>query len=178
MIVVFLDFDGVLNSTAFQLSLPEEQRGGVMGLDRAAIVRLNRLVQETEAEVVISSTWRHGRTVQQLRTLLQEHGFVGTVRGRTPQWLEKSPGGLYSAEERGHEIQAWLNKAEDYGCFVDSFVILDDDSDMAHLRDRLIKTEFATGLLDEHVDRAIAMLRAPMPLILLPKPSVTEIYHV
>ena len=99
MRVVFLDFDGVLNSHAYQATLPPEVRGGVMGLDRAAVARLNKLVHAAEAEMVVSSTWRHSRTTRQLRDLLQEHGFVGTVRGRTPQWIEKGKGGIYAAKD-------------------------------------------------------------------------------
>jgi hypothetical protein len=85
--------------------------------------------------------------------------------------LRKTPGGIYAAEARGQEIQAWLDGAPRYGIEVESFVILDDDSDMVHLADRLVKTSFETGLLDEHVDRAIAMLVAAPPLLVTPDPG-------
>jgi hypothetical protein len=56
--------------------------------------------------------------------------------------------------ERGHEIQAWLSRHRE----VTEFAIVDDNSDMAHLRDRLVLTSWATGMLDEHADRLVAML--------------------
>lgn len=174
MRLVFLDIDGVLNSRAYVASLSEEERGGIVGIDRAAIVRLNRLLKETDASVVVSSTWRHSRGRAQLQSVLDEHGFIGRVLGRTPRWIHKTPPGAVGAVAlRGHEIQAWLDVAPDYDIDVESLVILDDDSDMAHLADRLIKTSFDEGLQDSHVDRAVAMLRTPMPLVVLASQAAT-----
>ena len=171
--VLFADFDGVLNSHEYMRNrAPENERGSVIGLDPLAVARLNRLVTVAKAEVVVSSTWRHNRSTAQLRDALVERGFEGTVRGRTPRWIH-GRGGLESAKYRGEEIQAWLDLAPDYGFVVESFVILDDDSDMGHLADRLVKTSFETGLVDADVDRAIAMLREPTPLIVIP--TSTEI---
>lgn len=162
MKIVFLDFDGVLNSHEYiRNRAPENERGSRIGLDRVAVARVNRLLAETGAEVVVSSTWRHGKKRTQLCDILNDVGFVGVVRGMTPEWLTKTPGGIYAAKCRGEEIQAWLDNAAHIGHDVESFVIVDDDSDMAHLAYRLIKTSFETGLLDEHVDRAIGMLREP-----------------
>ena len=167
--IVFLDIDGVLNSHEYiRERAPEKERGSIIGIDPVAVVRLNRLVRETRAEIVVSSTKRAGRTRAQLIEMLEERGFVGVVRGMTPEHVVPTPGGLYVAERRGHEIGAWLEAAPRYGVEVESFVILDDDRDMAHLADRLVKTSFDNGLTDADVDRAIAMLRAPPPLIVLP----------
>ncbi len=170
--VVFLDFDGVLNSHAFMLAKPSD----VVGLDPTAVKRVNRLLHATDAEVVVSSTWRHGRSRTQLHDALTQQGFLGKVRGMTPQqcFSVGSSGVIESAKVRGHEIQAWLDEAPNYGLDITSFVILDDDSDMAHLMDRLIKTSFKDGLTDVDIDLAIEMLRKPLPLIILPKPGTFD----
>jgi len=42
---------------------------------------------------------------------------------------------------------------------------------MSHLADRLVRTSFADGLTDEHVDRAIEMLMAPMPALVTATPE-------
>lgn len=169
MKICFADFDGVLNSHAFMMNKERREQGGVMGLDPSAVLRLNRLLKEAEAEVVVSSSWRHGRTRLGLYNVLVEAGFVGTVRGKTPDYVPNpNPLSKRHVGERGDEIQAWLNDAPRYGIDVESFVILDDDSDMSHLVDRLVKTEFAHGLLDEHVERAVEMLNRPLPLIVEP----------
>jgi hypothetical protein len=55
---------------------------------------------------------------------------------------------------RGREIQAYLNNAAG----VESFVIIDDDDDMEHLKPHLILTPFEIGLTEADADRAIAML--------------------
>jgi hypothetical protein len=172
--IVFLDIDGVLNSHEYvRERAPENERASIIGIDRIAVVRLNRLLRETRAEVVVSSTKRARRTRAQLAEMLEDRGFVGVVRGMTPDHVVRTPGGLYAADRRGHEIQAWLEAAPRYGVDVESFVILDDDSDMAHLADRHVKTAFETGLTEADVDRAIAMLRAPSPLIVLPPTGIT-----
>ena len=57
---------------------------------------------------------------------------------------------------RGEEIQAWLDGA---GTEVESFVILDDHDDMAHLADRLVRTDSAVGITGEDAGRALGMLQ-------------------
>ncbi len=167
MKLVFLDFDGVLNSRAYMIQRSEQGcKAGVLGIDPAAVTHLNRLVRAASAEVVVSSTWRHNRDREQLQGVLNEAGFVGSVRGRTPRWLHKTPGGIYAAGTRGDEIQAWLDAAPDYGVDVESFVIIDDDSDMAHLASRLVKTAFETGLTDADVDRALGVLTEEWRLVI------------
>jgi hypothetical protein len=151
MRLVFLDFDGVLNSAEYMLSdrPTERERGGVMGLDPLAVARLNRLIKVTSAEVVVTSVVRHRKRRTELCDILKARGFVGTVRGMTP-WH----GGDHV---RGLEIQAWLDEWT-HALGPIEFVILDDDSDMNHLLPRLVKTSFATGLTDSDVDQAILML--------------------
>ena len=58
--------------------------------------------------------------------------------------------------QRGTEIQAWLDAWR--GEPVESFVILDDEGDMAHLLPRLVQTGWSTGLLHEHVQVARRLL--------------------
>jgi hypothetical protein len=151
--ILFLDIDGVLNSHDFLYrpgAAPFTTTRSDEKLDRAAVLRLNRLIAETGALVVVSSTWRHGCSRVELQEVLDRAGFMGVVRDKTPEWVE-------GATERGHEIQAWL---DEWNAAVEvvSFVILDDDSDMAHLQHRLVQTKVQSGLLDHHVDRAITML--------------------
>ena len=179
--VCFLDIDGVLNSHEYMRSnrITPAEVGSVIGIDPLLAQRLNRLILEGSVdgdspyaaipvEVVVSSTKRQGRTRAQLAEMLKERGFRWHVLGMTPDHVRPTPGGIWTAPERGNEIQAWLEAAPRYGIDVESFCILDDDSDMAHLLDRHIKTMFETGLTDTDVDRAVKMLREPRPLLILP----------
>jgi hypothetical protein len=165
--IVFLDFDGVLNSHRFFL---EERARGVKDvtshLDRAAVARLNLLCQRGEASVVISSSWRIGRTLSQLKDVLGEAGFTGTVIDATPAYgytnsassMQAEAKSIVLAYGRGLEIDGWLASSSHD---VTAFVALDDDSDMAPHTDRHVKTSFDEGLLDWHVDRALQVLLRP-----------------
>ncbi len=177
MKVVFLDFDGVLNSHLFMLEERSQGRSGVAGLDPKAVAHVNHICGQTGAVIVVSSSWRYGRTLGQLKDMLREAGCTAVVRGATPlpheiangqlatafaeQGMtlteEEAKGVLIIAKGRGHEIDAWLrtwSEIED----IESFVVLDDDSDIAPHEDRHVKTSFHVGLTSEHVPFALEIL--------------------
>jgi HAD domain in Swiss Army Knife RNA repair proteins len=168
--LVFLDFDGVLNSADFFTGLREAEGDQAQCSDRldpAAVARLNRLLTATSAKVVVSSSWRlfsDTSTVETLFDVLRKHGFQGEILGLTP-YMGDCQHGDYRCEEahRGHEIAAWLAtwKSLDKVPPPDLdpvFVILDDGSDMIPHMDRLVQTSWETGLLDVHIDRCIKLL--------------------
>ena len=153
MKIIFLDFDGVLNSSRF---FKEQTPKGVLiaspGLDPKAVEVLNEIIERSGAMVVVSSAWRIGSSVVRLRGTLGEVGFRGKVRGLTPN---------FNTAERGREIQTWLDEdGKRYG--VSSFVIIDDMGYMGLLQDRLVQTDFETGLLPEHIGPALAQLDRPI----------------
>lgn len=160
---VFLDFDGVLNSTGWlnrsgTNSFIDAERShenyllwSAQDISPKAVRRLNRLLRLTGAKVVISSSWRLIHDTEELVAMLVSKGFAGDVVGVTPS-LHRDVDG--NKMVRGHEIQAWL----DANPGTERFIILDDEGDMAHLKDHLVRTLMKRGLLDEHVDRAIGML--------------------
>lgn len=151
--ILFLDIDGVLNDTAFvgrALSAAASDASvtnwnAVDYLDAARIVRLNRLLTATSAEVVISSSWRNNFKRPKLVELLRARGFTGRVVGQTP---------CIAGHERHVEISRWLALP---GVRVDRFVILDDDTRAGvGFGDRYVFV--ADGLEDHHVQRAIRLL--------------------
>lgn len=151
MKVVFLDFDGVLNSQKWVETHKDKFKKNLLSMDRsldhAAVARVDRLCKLTGAKVVVSSSWRLFSDLPQLRTILKKHGFTGEVIDETPHY---GKGGA----ERGFEIQDWLNS---HGP-VESFVILDDGGDMVHLCHKLVQTDWEDGLQDEHVEDALEVL--------------------
>lgn len=159
--IVFLDIDGVLNSSAFFIQSPDHEDTEAGAIDPAAVRRLNRLLASTGAVVVVSSSWRYDRTVEDLQRLLEVRGFVGQVVDKTPDITEQSEHGIFlRCATRGQEIFAWLQFQRVPVAF-GSMVILDDDTDIAPLSHRHVKTDiFGGGLLDVHVDRAIEMLKS------------------
>ena len=139
--VIFLDIDGVL------APIPSWDRYG--DVNPGCVQVLNEIVAASGADVVVSSTWRHGKTVAELQALLDAAGFVGRV-------LDKTPSDIRGAS-RGDEVAAWL---ADHA--VAGFVIIDDHADMGALRPHLALTESAHGLQPAHVPRAVALLMRPV----------------
>lgn len=149
MRVIFLDVDGVLNC---QTTLQNAKRSDVV--DPEMVGRLNKIIEATDAKVVLSSTWRliFG-TDKTFNDYLIPAGFVGEVIGETPNLNIRIGGNI----PRGREIRAWLKQHPE----VDQFIILDDVNNMDGLQDHLILTSFMNedgGLQDEHVKQAIDTL--------------------
>ena len=157
--VVFLDFDGVLNHDALFLALPRDRTTAdcltdARSFDPACVERVNVICERASAVVVVSSSWRCMFKMAVIRSILKRHGLRAKVIGDTPR-LHRTPDG--EERVRGHEIQAWLDARAKWQA-IESFTILDDSADMAHLLPQLVRTPFATGLGDEHVEQAVAML--------------------
>jgi hypothetical protein len=136
--VVFLDIDGVL--------APIRRWDRYGELEPACIEVLNEIVASARADVVISSTWRHGRTIAELQAMLEAKGFTGRV-------VDKTPTGAPGAE-RGDEITAWLAEHAMGG----GYVIIDDHVDMGELRTELVLTHPGRGLQPADAPRAIEIL--------------------
>jgi len=162
--IIFLDIDGVLNGHQYAKKDQVSSRTGklqaptgIFGIVPSRVALLNQIVERTGAKVVVSSTWRRmPMPVIALQAWLDVAGFRGQVIATTP---------ILDGEGRGREIDWWivrLNRtAKVYGPPVErceSFVILDDDSDMVPHMDRLVQTEMYFGLKPEHVERAVALL--------------------
>jgi hypothetical protein len=134
--IIFLDIDGVLNSRLYYQT-PVETRPISFGfcgdIDPASVKLLNELIRETYAKVVISSTWRSGRTLEEMQEILNKRGFEGEVIGMTP---EMRTGEYGDSILRGNEILAWIKENRaivgvDYHDYR-HYVIFDDDSDMLY----------------------------------------------
>ena len=138
--MIFLDIDGVL--------APIRHWDRYGDLDPACIRVLNEIVMDGGAQVVVSSTWRYGKSVAELQAMLAAGGFTGIVLDKTPTG---GPG-----SDRGDEIAAWLTQH-----VVDGYVIIDDHVDMGALRSRLVQTHSAHGLQPADARRAIAILLQP-----------------
>ena len=161
MRICFCDFDGVLNSHSF-FNSTENKEGPAGAIDPKAVARLNAIIAKTGAKVVISSSWRYGRSVERLQAILEERGFVGEVIDKTADCVymdapNPKDSNFYHAYPRCDEIQEWLDRHPE----VKSFVVLDDDreAEVPGHKDRFIHTNtFLGGLLDEHVEEAIGIL--------------------
>ena len=149
--ILFLDIDGVL-VTARTL---KERRGRDHVADDACVRELNRVIAETGARLVLSSSWRFCG-LREMNRILNLWGVAEPLLDMTPDLTRQAGAeGLYAGVPRGREIQAWL----DDNPRAVRFAVVDDDADMEHLVDRLVRTNFKLGLTSEAADRLIAMLR-------------------
>ena len=139
--MIFLDFDGVL--------APIRCWDRYEDLDPACVQVLNEIVAGCSADVVVSSTWRYGKTVAELQAMLDAKGFAGRV-------LDKTPTGPPGAD-RGEEIAAWLAAHDVVG-----YVIIDDYVDVGERGTHLVQTHPAHGLQPADAPRAIAVLMRPL----------------
>ena len=175
MNVIFLDIDGVLNSELYYKSnryiKPDKEYAKTKNafviykseFDPLAIEFLNKLIEETDSNVVITSTWRN-KGLENLQKLFESVGFKYKLFDMTP----------YGCKDclRGNEIIQWIknNKkllAQDYYDF-NSYVILDDDSDMLYWqRNNFILIDGYVGLTKNAVYRAkrILGLNKSIPLL-------------
>lgn len=163
--IVFLDFDGVLNTPVYR-DAEWTKSGGYFGysesglwcpsryLEESKIVLLNQLLERAGACVVLSTSWRQQYSVSDIREFLTKRGFVGEIVGRTPRlsgWNDDGP------QTRGHEIRQWLLGQDVFP----SWVALDDLAQeyMGPVRGpRFIQTDENVGLTQELVDRAVQVL--------------------
>jgi len=170
--IIFLDIDGVIVNRRSLTELRNLARGmeGRPSVPYAAakecIEPLNAIYDaHPDALLVISSTWRLDNDLKRLKHIFEIWGVripILTPMWKTPRLLEEREVGgkpFMLAKPRGHEIQAWL---DEHGT-PESFVILDDDSDMDHLAERLVLTRFEEGLTLAHAQRAIKMLAEARP---------------
>lgn len=151
--ILFLDVDGVLNhfggEPAWRVdvgSIDPPHARAVASLDPACVERLNAILDATGADVVLSSTWRIMYELDDMQRILERRGFRHELLDKTPRMMHV---------ERGHEIQAWLQES---GPEEATIVILDDDVDMCHLEDRLVRTNIEEGLTNAQVEQAVRML--------------------
>ena len=133
--LIFLDIDGVLNSQLYaEKHIKEDNESNtsvkypMSEIDPISVGFLNGLIEDTGAEVVISSTWRFGHTIEELQNILEQRGFKGKIIGFTPDLHSKEPAAL-----RGNEIYKWMEDNIEYSeRELTPYVIFDDDSDMLY----------------------------------------------
>lgn len=194
MKIIFLDFDGVLNHEMWYKKRFDEMdmnsyesKYPYYEFAPQSIVELNRIIEATDAKVVVSSTWRHGKSPQDLQELLELVGFNGEVISKTPDFHAK--GNTIDGDPiaynvpRGCEIDWWLEnegkfqrinwsveRQKEYieKSLVKNYIILDDDSDMLYnQREHFVKTSIYSGLTKEVADKCIEILNK----------DITQLYY-
>lgn len=142
--IIFLDCDGVINSEQAFIWNHRLWKAGKVKRNSVGVVcpinmsNLNYIMEETKnVDVVISSVWRIGRTLEEMREYLKERGFLFSDRiiGLTANT---------SSGRRDEQIIKWL---EDNNRMQSSFIVIDDETfDLTGVISNVVKTDMRIGL--------------------------------
>ena len=154
MKVLFVDFDGVLNSEGYRddpdlyLEAP---------IEPAKMPLLKRIKDATDCKIVLTTSWREywsytGEHTDRIGTFIDKifSDFGMRVTGKTPE---------RNFFRRDEEVDFWLR--DHHFTKVESYCILDDLDELFYddiIKKHLIVTNAQTGITDDDVRRAIEIL--------------------
>ena len=165
--IIFLDIDGVLNPTHYmnamyklwKASLNEikshDEYGQLFFYHNCNA--LKKIIDETGAKIVISSTWRMAGE-SEMKALWKHRNLAGEIIGITPTEqtiVESGKTQFFDMVCRGDEIEHWIK----VNGFTGNYVIIDDTRDMLKEQDLFfVNTNSFTGLTFKDADKAIKIL--------------------
>ncbi len=157
---LFLDIDGVLNTERYRNyllknGLSETDDDGYL-FDPDAVEWLEYILEETNAKIVVTSSWRLNRDIQ---TLWRNRKLPGEIIGVTPQItpydvrFRSKKFICIQFDLRGIEIDRWLdeNAITPY-----KYAIIKCKEE--HSDEHLILTNPMTGIIEETADKVIGLL--------------------
>lgn len=140
--ILFLDIDGVIATAKSYMTEVDK-------LDRGCMSLLNQVLDRYPFNIVVHSTWKHLRTLEQLQDVLKElHAPV----------IETT----VNLRHRGHEIALWLreNRRDDRYLVLDDTVVeiepLIPSANLVHVKPSLE----SEGLTQAYIDEALQKLEA------------------
>jgi len=132
--------------------------------DNICIDYCNKIIKDNNAELIIISSWRTGRDLEELQTIMDDNGILGKVIGRTGH-----------DETRGLEIYDWIEKyQEKYDIKIKSICIIDDEHsfDIDYMfYDYTVKhiSSMRNGLLEKHIKESMVIFNKPFDIIKIVK---------
>lgn len=172
---IFLDIDGVLATPK-----SVEGEGGMWRIEDEKQEFLKRIIEATEAKIVLSSSWRRW-DVEDTKQHLKQEGFwfsdlIIGVTIRAYQFIDRTKK-IHLSIPRGVEIKQWIDThvhsengknweykklGSDY-----QYVIIDDESDMLYEhRNNFVHTNSELGLTEKDAIDAITILNTTRVVII------------
>ena len=161
--VIFLDIDGVLNTgwwyTQMDRNTPKDKYG--YAFDPNAVANLKKILDESGAEIVISSSWK-SFGLSELEEMWQDRRLPGKLIGITPNSVSDEM--LLNADLdhmelfsiRGMEIKEWLAK---HGKHVTHYAIIDDmDNFLPEQHPHFVQTDPEVGISEGCAVQVIKIL--------------------
>lgn len=158
-----MDIDGVLNTgwwyTQMDRNTPKDKYG--YAFDPNSVANLKKILDETGAYIVISSTWK-SLGFSELEDMWNGRGLPGKLIGITPNSVSDEM--LLNADLdhmelfsiRGMEIKEWLTKN---GKHVSHYAIIDDmDNMLPEQKSHFVRTDSEIGISKDDVKKVIKIL--------------------
>ena len=168
-LILFLDIDGVLNTErqhdrCVNLGIDPVDGFGY-GFDPEAVANLKRIVNETGADIVISSSWKVWGldAMQRMWVRRQLPGKVIDITPNTDsdEMLLSIDLDMGIPAVKGSEIKEWLSTS---GSQVTDYAILDDLPDMLpEQQTHFVQTDPRIGITEDDADRVITILTGKAP---------------
>lgn len=172
--LVFLDFDGVLNTERHFAELkgkglPFKDKYGPK-FDLIAVENLRKIIDTTEARIVVSSSWRY-MGLEDLQRMWHDRDLPGKIVDITPLYmyddklletdlseLDEITADMFCSS-RGNEIKACFEEVLRVDADTQRYVILDDLKDvLPEQEDHFIRINPIVGITEEDAERAIEIL--------------------
>ncbi|MBE6251947.1 MAG: hypothetical protein E7109_00315 [Bacteroidales bacterium] len=166
--VIFLDFDGVLNTENYQAQLRDagepcwDDFGQVF--DPEAVENLKMILEAVpDALLVINSSWKL-EGIARMKELWKVRGLPGKIHSVTPDYVPDllnidldNYDNITLLAGKGNEVKQWLEENAPEDC---KYVILDDVPDfLPDQNPHLILTNTKTGITMEDAVMAIEILK-------------------
>jgi hypothetical protein len=152
-VIILLDIDGVLVTTP-SWKAAELFDDGFLKFNERASGNLARIVEETKADIVLTTTHRISYSIEEWKVLLN-------ARGIYPNFISKlnNVTTLTGMASRAIEIKEWI----DNYAMNRKFVIIDDDLSINDLpgsiKEKCVLTKPLIGLDDEATQKVLNILR-------------------
>jgi len=157
--IIFLDIDGVLSPRWWNSDKQSDNYGCLF--DAKAVANLAKIIEETGAEIVISSSWKNIGLVE-LQNMWRDRGLPGKLVDITPDYmsdeilLKEDSANVDYLYERGSEIQGWLLL---HGDDVGRYVIIDDMDDiLPEQQFHFVQTDPEVGITYDDVKKVVHLL--------------------
>ena len=167
--IIFLDFDGVLNTEHYQNLLcyegkPWQDEFGAF-FDPEAVAQLKRIIDTTNADIIVESSWKY-LGLEAMQEMWEVRNMPGKIIDITPSSISDSwllTANLEDIEPamghcKGMEIASWLannsKKETKYVIIDDEYVIM--DSQLPHF----LLTNPYDGITEEIANKVISILNS------------------
>ena len=138
--------------------------------DSEAVKNMQRIIEVTDARIVVSSSWRY-LGLETLQRMWHDRNLPGSIVGITPlhtdddklleadlSQLDVITADMFSSS-RGNEIKAYFDEVLEVSINTQRYIILDDLKDvLPEQEDHFLRIDPIVGITEEDVEKAICII--------------------